>query len=441
MSIFSTFHRRLGFFISAFRHWNTVPYFGFIEGHVYLEDAQLQSLSACVGKAMPVTVAQFECKYAALIGDGQAVSFASGRMGFFVLMQELGIGKGDEVVLTGATCSVMVNAVFRCGAEPVYADIDSTTYGSDSKAIERVLSPKTKMIVAQHSFGIPCDIAPIVAMARAKNIFLLEDCALTLGSKINGETVGGFGDAALFSTDHSKPINTLTGGMIYSHQHNLILRLRVWQEASGALSSEKQRALFDRLLLERKYCHPGKYGRMAMLEYYRRIFKKGEQPFLDDDFAVECSSSYPYPARLPGFLAQLGLIEIDRWAKVAAQRKAVLQELLEMSRSLGRDDMLPSVYLDGRFDIVPLRFVWHTDDGAKQRETLSDGLDVSWTWFMQPIVATTESLECFGYHMGDCPVAESIGHEMVNVPCNVPAAWRKDVVAFWEKKSREMGCV
>ena len=147
-------------------------------------------------------------------------------MGFFALMQIRGIGKGDEVILQGHTCSVMPNAVWRTGATPIYADIDSNTFGSSAIEIDKVITPQTKMIVAQHSFGIPCDIEPIVDLARSKGIFLLEDCAITLGSKLKGIQVGNFGDAALFSIDHSKPLNAFTGGLIYTRKNELYEKLK-----------------------------------------------------------------------------------------------------------------------------------------------------------------------------------------------------------------------
>ena len=142
------------------------PYFGFIQGHEHLSLEDLAEIQKWVGSDNLEIIEEFEQRFAEIIGDGQTVSFAAGRMGFYALMQVLGIQAGDEVVLQGATCSVMVNAVLRNGATPVYADIDPETFGSSEAAIEKVLSPKTKMVVAQHSFGIPCDIQPIVEQRK-----------------------------------------------------------------------------------------------------------------------------------------------------------------------------------------------------------------------------------------------------------------------------------
>ena len=193
--------KRLGQLTNAIPPWFRLPYFGFVQGHIYLLKEELSEIKGYVGKYSESTIVEFENRYGGLIGSGQAISFAAGRMGFFALMRVLGVKPGEEIILQGATCSVMVNAILRVGATPVYADIDLNTFGSCAQAIEKVITPKTRMIVAQHSFGIPCDIKPIVELAQSKKVFLLEDCALTLGSKVDGKKVGNFGDAALFSTD------------------------------------------------------------------------------------------------------------------------------------------------------------------------------------------------------------------------------------------------
>ena len=158
------------------------PYFSFIHGHSYLRKEDLKQIKLLVGLESDEVITDFEIKFAKLVGEGEAVSYAAARMGFYELMRHLRITKDDEIILLGATCSVMVNAVIRVGATPIFSDIDPETYGSSALEIVKHITQRTKMIVAQHSFGIPCDIEPIVDLARSKGIFLLEDYAITLGS-------------------------------------------------------------------------------------------------------------------------------------------------------------------------------------------------------------------------------------------------------------------
>jgi len=174
-----------------------------------------------VGTHNPEIVRAFESSFAAIVGSGEAVSYGSGRMAFYSLMKVLGIGEGDEVILPGFTCSVMVNAILRVGATPIFSDIEEDTFGSEPKSIERSLTARTRMIVAQHTFGYPCDIEAILQIANQSGVFLVEDCATSLGTTVGGRTVGDFAHAAIFSTDHTKPINTLIGGMLYTQDQGL----------------------------------------------------------------------------------------------------------------------------------------------------------------------------------------------------------------------------
>lgn len=398
------------------------PYFGFVQGHAYLGPEEKQLINRRVGFADDALVEDFERRFAKLVGSGRAVSFAAARMGFYELMRLNGIGKGDEVILTGATCSVMVNAIMRLGATPVFADIDPATFGSSCAAIAASVTNKTRMIVAQHSFGIPCDIGPIADLALKKNIFLLEDCALTLGSEVNGVPVGNFGDAALFSTDHSKPLNTLIGGLVYTQNIRLAECLKDAQSRCPELSVGRQRALWKRLLLEAHYCVPARYGKMGLIDIYllvRRKLIRAEPDLLTEDGVKPSTTSYPYPARLPAFLAALGLIEIERWPQIASDRSAKFEYLLGLFAESRSGAQLPTAYKNNSLKIIPLRLAWFEPDGARIRSAIKRYIDVSWTWFMAPVIATKEPIENFGYRKGACPVSESVGPCMVNIPCNI----------------------
>jgi len=402
--------------VALMRLYFRSPYYGFVYGHEEVSLADLQEVRAKIGVQDDKIVEKFERGYAALIGQGEAVSFAAARMGFFAVLKTLQISRGDEVVLPAATCSVMINAVLRVGATPIFADVDPVTFGSSVEGIKKVLTQQSRLVIAQHSFGIPCDIYPIVKLMKEKNIFLLEDCALTLGSKINGVTCGDFGDAALFSTDHSKPLNTMTGGLIYSNNTMLIDSLRKMQAAASELALDKQNALFDQIIFERKYVTPSRYGKFKLLSILQAKLKRNHRPFLDEDFSLSLSSSYPYPARLPTFLALLGVKMVEMWPKILHQRKERLNRLLpQLEKRL--DNGVLDVYRDKRLDVVPLRVTWLEDNSIEMRNRLSSMIDVSWIWFKQPIVATILPLERFGYHAELCPNAEFIGDRVINVPC------------------------
>jgi dTDP-4-amino-4,6-dideoxygalactose transaminase len=227
----------------------------------------------------------------------------------------------------------------------------------------------------------------------------------------------------LFSTDHSKPLSTLSGGLVYTKDAELSDRLRQAQASAAELPTAKQEAMWRRFCLERRYCQPAAYGRLEVIDRLERLrsrLLRATRPFLDEDFRGSIGSSYPYPAKLPAFLAMIGVGEARRWPRVAGERKALLKAFLEMAASCELAGRLPKAYFDERKDIVPLRFVWTQPDGARVRERLAALIPVSWTWFMEPIVGTDEPLTALGYRPGACPVAERIGPGMVNLPSTSP---------------------
>jgi len=428
--------KRIRQFLTSVYQASQSTYFGFVQGHAHLLPEDLNQINKLVGLQSEKIVADFESQFAELVGEGEAISYAAARMGFYDLMRVIGVTKGDEVILLGATCAVMVNAVMRTGATPVFADIDPDTFGSCSHTISSSITQQTRMIVAQHSFGIPCDISPIVKLAREQNIFLLEDCALTLGSKVNGVGVGNFGDAALFSTDHSKPLNTLTGGLIYTCDIDLARRMRISQAACSELSIARQQALWSRIMLEARYCVPVRYGRMALVDLFvslrKRLTNEGEG-FLSEDSGLSHVTTYPYPAKLPAFLAAIGLIEINRWPLVAVERSILLKRLISALSDSQIGICLPKAYTNKALQIVPLRFAWVEPKGTNVRKAMRHFVHVSWTWFMQPIIATSEPLENLGYRAGSCPVSERIGPNMVNIPCNVAKKDGAKLIALFKR--------
>lgn len=347
-------------------------------------------------------------------------------------MRQLGIKKDDEVIILGATCSVMVNAILRIKAKPIYTDIDLDTFGSCAKKIKNKITTKTKLIVAQHSFGIPCKIDKIVKLAMENNIFLLEDCALTFDSSFKGMNVGNFGDAALFSSDHSKPINTMIGGIIYSKNFFLIKALRALEENLHELPIVKKKSLWSRFLFEKYFYNPKWFGMKNIFELLFTLFLKISKyptPFLDNEFCSKIMiSKYKYPSKLPSFIAAIGLIELDRWKLTAIERKKNLSFFLKIIKKNKLFNYIPKSYLDKKFDVVPLRIALVHPKGSKIREQLNRIIDVSQIWFSKPIEATDEPVENFGYIHGTCPISENTGKNIINIPCNLPKRKLEEVI-------------
>ena len=407
----------------------TNPYFGFIQGHLYLSKNQRKEIKKIIGIDNHETnkiICEYESRFASIIGDGKCISFAAGRMAFYSLMKELNIGDGDEVIIQTSNCSVMVNAIMRLGATPVFSDIDLRTFGSNVKSITDIITTKTKLIVAQHTFGIPCDIVPIAEIAHQKGIFLLEDCALTVGSTTSGIQVGNFGDAALFSTDHSKPINTLIGGIIYTRNFILYENLKNSRDLLPSLSIKHQVGLYKQLLFERFFLRPNWYGFGIFISYLKICLKKLRiydylAPDLNNDSDIPSkikTQTYPYPAKFPGFLAILGIHELERWDTIKKERNKLFLQYIDIMEQFGLSKFLPLSYFNKSLNIVPLRFAFMHPQAINIKKKMNDRFNISGYWFLQPIVACLNPLE-FGYIDNSCPNSERMAKEIINLPCQI----------------------
>jgi len=276
------------------------------------------------------------------------------------------------------------------------------------------------MIVAQHSFGYPCSIEAIAQIARQAGVFLLEDCATTLGSSVNGRKVGDFGDASLFSTDHTKPINTVIGGGLYSKDRLLVAKLRSDCSLLGQLPLQKQWAIWRRMQLEADYRSPSKHWKLGMRDMLMRPIKRAfnvMSPFLDEDYLPKSRpGTYPYPAPLPSFLAFTGLEQTESWDRISHSRVVALQKLLSVVKGSPSGSHLPRVLLDRANSIVPLRLAWADPNATAIKRSIRRFVTIEGTWFVDPIVATPVPVTDFGYRWGSCPIAEGLEPQMVNIP-------------------------
>ena len=127
------------------------------------------------------TIASYESLFAETVGSKFAFSFGSGRMALYSILCALDLSKGDEIIVPAFTCVVVPNAMIYKGVTPIYVDIDSKTFNINVSQIESRITPNTKAIYAQHTFGIPCDIEAIKLIAKKYNLYIIEDAAHSLG--------------------------------------------------------------------------------------------------------------------------------------------------------------------------------------------------------------------------------------------------------------------
>jgi UDP-4-amino-4,6-dideoxy-N-acetyl-beta-L-altrosamine transaminase len=172
------------------------------------------------------TVLRFEETFAEVVGARFAVAVSSGTAALHGAAWAAGIGPGDEVITSPLTFLASANCILYCGGRPVFADVDPGTLNLDPAAVEAALTPRTKAILPIHFAGLPCDMEAIHAIARARNLVVIEDAAHALGAEIGGRRIGGLSHLTTFSFHPVKHITTGEGGMVTVNEPALADRLR-----------------------------------------------------------------------------------------------------------------------------------------------------------------------------------------------------------------------
>jgi dTDP-4-amino-4,6-dideoxygalactose transaminase len=158
---------------------------------------------------------EFEKEFAAWTGAGYAIALANGTLALDVALKALGVGPGDEVVVTARTFIASISCVINAGATPVFADVNADTQNITAATIAAVLTEKTKAVICVHLAGMPCDMDPIMELANARGMFVIEDCAQAHGAVYNGRKVGALGHIAAWSFCQDKIMTTGgEGGMV-----------------------------------------------------------------------------------------------------------------------------------------------------------------------------------------------------------------------------------
>ena len=170
-------------------------------------------------------IKQFEEQFAKYIGTKCAIAVASGRLGLFLILESLSLNKNSGVILPAYTDESVPAMIKSLGLEPIFVDIDRDTHNINADLIEKKINERTKVIIATHIFGRPCNLSKIIEIAKRYNLIVIEDCAHAIGAEYNGKRVGSFGVAAYFSSGITKPINTFGGGMVTTNDPTLYSRI------------------------------------------------------------------------------------------------------------------------------------------------------------------------------------------------------------------------
>ena len=345
------------------------------------------------------------------VADDAVTLFARGRVALYAILQGLSIGPGDEVLVPAFTCVAVPNAILYSGARPVWVDIDERTLTLDPDALEAAITPRSRVIVAQTTFGLSADLDAIMRIAARHDVTVVDDCTHGLGGRYHGTPNGATAPLSFFSTQWSKPISTGLGGFAIALDPTVARRLRAI-EATAAEPSATRSAALHLLYVGRERAGHGRllrYGRAA----YRTLSRGGVVPGSSSLVELE-GSSMPkgFLTRLSGPQANLGLQGLAGLAAQVQRRRSIARYYSGWLLANGRAPAYEPAGSEHAYLRYPLRVTARDTFRAAAHHR---GIDLG-DWFRSPIHPITDGLERWGYRPGAAPRAERVCREIVNLP-------------------------
>ncbi|MBI3638593.1 aminotransferase class V-fold PLP-dependent enzyme [Candidatus Wolfebacteria bacterium] len=354
-------------------------------------------------------------------------TFDSGRTSLYAILRALNFGNGDEVLVQAFTCTAAVNPILWVGAAPVYVDILKDTYNMSPSDLEKKITPKSKAIIVQHTFGLPAQIDKISKIAKKNNLILLEDVAHSFGAEYLNKKLGTWGDAAFFSFGRFKIISAVFAGAAGTNNPEIGEKLRKFYEEQ----SEPSRfwifqQLFHPIILAfaKPFYNIFSLGKFAVI-----IVKKLKLISLSV-YSEEKSGGKPDfgPSRMPDSLAELGLNQFKKTEKFNEYRRELSTIYFEELKNCEKI-ILPKV-LDGAKPVF-LYFPILLKGGDLDYYKLigwgrrKEGIYLE-NWPAKKVIGPKGvDLEKLKYIAGSCPVAEEAAKRIVVLPTN-PNTSEKD---------------
>lgn len=246
-------------------------------------------------------VTRFEEEFARYVGVPHAVTASSGTAALHMACAAAGLGPGDEVLIPDFTMIATAFAVCYVGARPVFVDCDPDTWTLDPARLEEKLTPRTRAIIAVPIYGHPCEMEPILELAKRRGLIVIEDAAEAIGSEYQGRRCGGFGDLACFSFFANKLVTTGEGGMVTTSSPELAERCRRFKNLSFPLGGQRH---FLHEAMGFNYRMPNLLAAVGLAQLER----------VDAYLAMRRENARRYAARLSG-VAGLTLPVERPWAK------------------------------------------------------------------------------------------------------------------------------
>ncbi len=338
----------------------------------------------------------------------------SGRSALYILLKALNLPKGAEILVQAFTCKALINPIIWAGYKVKFVDIKAESLNPDPEDLKRKITPKTKALILQYTFGKVENLEEILEIAKARNLILIEDLAHSLGLKYKGKPLGSFGKVSFLSFGRDKVISSVFGGALVVRDEELKAKVsKIYQSLSSPSLIWTKKQLLHPILTETliKKAYSFSFGRILLLTLQnlgilsKALSKKEKETF---------KKPKNFPQKMPLELIELALNQIQKLDKFQKKRKELANFYIESLEDLKNFKILfskPEAYL--KFPLLAkkdLNYPKIFKFLAKEKIFLQDG----WT---QSIILPPDS-KFNSIYKKDCPQAESVSKRILNLPLN-----------------------
>ncbi|MBS3121404.1 DegT/DnrJ/EryC1/StrS family aminotransferase [Candidatus Woesearchaeota archaeon] len=356
----------------------------------------------------------FENRFSNYLGVKYSLSFGKGRIGLYAILTSLGIKQGDEVLVPGYTCVVVPNAIIYTGAKPVYYDVGINTFNPLVSDMKKKITFKTKAIIIHHLFGQPAEIDEIKKVSDLYHIPVIEDCAQALGAEYKGKKVGTFFDFGFFSFDYTKNITTGQGGIVVVKDKKNFEKMKAIQQCCKKPSNLFVFWHLLNIIRYRLFLNQSVYFFGLPLIYLIDLVCKMIGLFNTTITKDELNAEKPncFMIKMHNIFAKIGLEQL---------KKIDLFNKVRINNAMRLDEELKKLNIETPHIIKNVKHIYLRYALCfKERQKLinlfrRNQVDVG-CWFDSPIYPLKENMSLYGYDKGNCPNADKISKEMINLP-------------------------
>jgi perosamine synthetase len=352
--------------------------------------------------------------------SGKVFLFESGRTSLYAMLKACDLKKNDEVLIQAYTCVAVPDPILWAGSKPVYVDVDKN-FNMSSSDLETKITKNSKVLIIQHTFGMPADIDALMAIAKKHNLIVIEDCAHALGSIYKGKRVGTFGDATFLSFGRDKVISSVFGGAVIVRDKGYGIRNKDFNKKLRKFPDECQ---YPSLLwIKQQLFHPivTYVAKITYDIYFGKIIMR-----LVKKFRLLSRAVYPIEKRggrpqfiekkMPNALCVLALHQFQKLEHFNNHRKEIAS--IYDAEFKGTDVVLPQQ--PKNFDSIFLRYTILVHNQNEVFQKARDEKIFLGDWYTTPIAPKGVDYKKIYFEAGDgLKMASLYCVQTVNLPTSI----------------------